>query len=139
MKFRPGEWEGLCQGLQAAEELILEFRRDQAEEHLNLAVWHLWRFAEYAINAVLELRGEKPERHHLIAARVKALESRAVFQNSYHAMLDKLERYRLKADYGSYSSQPSVHYNATNVEDCLRDLRSLRGEVEGLLRQAGQL
>lgn len=93
----------------------------------------------YAINALLELAGMKQERQHKQADRADELRVAGWLVKDYKQRLDNLQSYRLKADYASYSSAPSVHYSTKNVEDCLAAMSELRDEVVAHLRGKGKL
>jgi hypothetical protein len=51
----------------------------------------------------------------------------------YAGLLEQLASYRLRAAYGGYSSQPSVHYSTANLSQCLEEMRALRAEVNAAL------
>lgn len=144
MPYRSEDWMRLVQGLVALADLLARARAAdsrslQRQQFLDQAVWHAWRFAEYAVNVVLQLAGRPPEQHHQLPARVEELRAGGLLQGDYAGILEKLTRYRLKADYMGYSRHPSVHYSPSDLERCLRALEGLRDEVDGLLRQRGWL
>lgn len=81
---------------------------DTAQDKLDDAVLNAWRFAEYAINVLLELAGQKQERKHKHAERLDELRATGWLKSDYSKRLENLNLYRLKADYAGYSSAPST-------------------------------
>ena len=112
---------------------------DQVLTSLDSAVVAIHAMAEYAVNALLELAGQKTERHHKTGDRARELKAGGQLQGDYKKILDQLENYRLAAQYLGYGRIPSVHYNATNIEECLFAVDQLVGEVAAALRVSGKL
>lgn len=142
MPYRTEDWLRLIQGLATLSELrarATDSEDLQRQQLLDQAVWHAWRFAEYAVNVLLQLAGRPAEQHHQLPARVEELRAEGLLVGDYARILEQLTRYRLKADYMGYSRHPSVHFSPADVERCLRALEALRDEVEGLLRRKGWL
>lgn len=140
MPFKLSDWHKMCRRLATARDLLKQARDDEAQrELLDQAVWAAWTFAEYAINVLLELCGQKAEQHHLQADRAQELYGARQLKTNYQPVIEKLQKFRLKADYAGYSRSPSVHYSPHNVEECLHQLDALRLEVEDHLRGKGKL
>ncbi len=125
----------------------LELARDARKAHdeataeglLDDAVLYAWRFAEYAVNVVLELASEKQERSHKHAERVEDLRAKGWLKGDYSKRLENLRLHRLKADYAGYSSAPSVHYSPADFENCLTAMDELMAEVLEHLRREKKL
>ena len=113
--------------------------RVQATVSFDSAVVAVHAMAEYAVNALLELASQKPERHHKMGDRARDLKADGRLQGDYKKILDQLESYRLAAQYLGYGRTPSVHYNATNIEECLSSVDELVGEVAAVLVASGKL
>jgi HEPN domain-containing protein len=145
MPFKLADWRRLAARLKLARLQVAQFRREAADGEskpqylLDSAVVAIHASAEYAVNALLELAGQKPERHHKMGDRARDLRADGRLQGDYKKPLDQLESYRLAAQYLGYGRTPSVHYNATNVEECLSAVDKLVVEVEAALRSAGKL
>lgn len=145
MPFKLADWKRLAARLQLARAQVAQFRREAADGEprpqylLDSAVVAVHAMAEYAINALLELAGLKTERHHKTGDRARDLKAGGRLQGDYKKILDQLESYRLAAQYLGYGRTPSVHYNATNIEECLSAVDQLVGEVAAALRVSGRL
>jgi HEPN domain-containing protein len=145
MPFKLADWKRLAARLGLARTQVAQFRREAADgdskpQHLlDSAVVAVHAMAEYAVNALLELADQKPERHHKMGDRARDLKAEGRLQEDYKKILDQLETYRLAAQYLGYGRKPSVHYNATNVEECLAVVDRLVAEVAAALRSAGKL
>jgi hypothetical protein len=139
MTYKREDWLKMCTGLDEARQILADVRAGADRDRLDAAIIALWRFAEYAINVVLEMAGLKPELHHQQATRARDLKALGLLQADYHERLDQLNQYRLRAFYAGYSSARSVHYSPRNVEDCLDTLTALRQEVGALLQARGKL
>ncbi len=80
---------------------------------------------------------EAGETTHSIAAGDR---SESPLPPDFSALLEKLGRFRKRADYLSYNmDERSTHYNRPNLLDCLAQLDALRQEIEGLLKAQGRL
>jgi hypothetical protein len=112
---------------------------DEARDPLDEAIWRCWTFGEYAVNVMLELDGQRAEQGHKQAERARELYARKVLAVDYHDLLEKLEMFRLQADYLGYSRSRSIHYSPHNVEDCIGQLESLMAEVEARLKAEKRL
>ena len=143
MPFKLADWKRLAARLGLARSQVGQFRVQAAKYEstylLDSAVGAVHAMAEYAINALLELAGQKPERHHKMGDRARDLKADGRLRGDYTKILDQLERYRLAAQYLGYGRKPSVHYNATNIEECLSAVDDLVVEVAEALRAAGKL
>lgn len=146
MPFKIEDWDKMVRRLDQAHEQLDQARvakksgdDDKMRDLLDDAVLNTWRFAEYAINTLLELATMKQERQHKQADRAEELRAAGWLSKDYKQRLDNLQSYRLKADYASYSSAPSVHYSTRNVADCLTAMSELRDEVVTHLRDKGKL
>jgi len=138
MTFTRSDWEDLCKGLAEVDNLIAQFNATQDRHPLKNAVLALWRFAEYSMNAGLELRGHRTDRGHDMARTAKLLLG-DLLQKDYADTVEKLERYRRKIDYLSYNRERSVHFNRQNVLDCLADMQALHAEMQRELTKAKKL
>ena len=139
MTFQKKDWLSRSDGLELAKESILKFREESNQIHLDEAVWHIWRFGEYAVNALLELAGERTDRGHDLGNSIEILKAQGWVSRDYKKILNQLERYRKKADYGSYSRSRSVHYNAGNIQQALDTLLQLQQETQQKLTEHGKL
>lgn len=140
MTFKQDDWEARRRGLDRARELIDTYRSDRTRrELLDEAIWSIWRFGEYAVNALLELAGLPTDRGHDLGNSIEVLKLQGWVAGDYRTILEQLERYRKKADYGSYARKTTDHYNATNADDCLEVMLALAEEAEEKLREKGKL
>jgi HEPN domain-containing protein len=145
MPFKLADWKRLADRLQLARAQVAQFRVEAADgeskpQHLlDSAVVAVHAMAEYAVNALLELAGQKPERHHKMGDRARDLKADGRLQGDYKKILGQLESYRLAAQYLGYGRSPSVHYNATNIDECVSAVDQLVGEVAAALRASGKL
>lgn len=140
MTFNIDDWQSRLEGLTEAQQLLAAYRADQSQRKLlDRAIWHIWRFAEYALNSGLELCGLRPDRGHELDKSGKILHANSLISADHSVILRQLEAYRRKVDYGSYSRDRSVHYNATNAEACLACILSLRDELVPHLQKARKL
>jgi hypothetical protein len=145
MPFRFSDWKRLRARLALARQHLAEFRaaakdlRDDRRHLLDDAVNALHAVAEYAVNANLELRGQKPETGHRAGQRSEELHALRHLAKNYRDGLEQLEKYRKFAQYGGYGRSGSIHYNATNVEDCMSVVVELFGETDAALRIAGKV
>lgn len=139
MTFKQSDWEIRVGGLAAAEQLLEEYAQDKKTALLDQALWHIWRFAEYALNAGLELLNERTDRGHNLRQTAGLLYSKKFFRTDHSKLLEQLENYRQKVEYGSFSRKKSVHFNRANVAECLQAIQEIRGELETHLRQRGKL
>lgn len=137
--YKPKDWRKMCRGLDRAQAAVQKARTQNDRDELDVAVLSVWQFGEYAVNVVLELVGKKADEHHQHPARVEELKAGGHLKGDYREILEQLNRYRKRAAYAGYSSEPSVHYSPRNVEDCLKAMRALQDEVEQALRQRGKL
>jgi hypothetical protein len=138
--YKQNDWLKMCAALAKAQASLQAVRDGTAQrDDLDDAIINLWRFAEYAVNVVLEMAGEKPEMHHHQPERVKDLQLRKLLSGDYVKRLEQLNQYRLRAFYAGYNRVRSVHYSPRNVEDCLESLIALQQEVEALLRDRNKL
>lgn len=137
--FKPKDWQKVCRGLDNAQAVVERARSEVDLDELDFAVYTIWRFAEYAINVSLEMAGKKADQHHQHAARAEELKASGYLEGEYGKVLEQLNRYRKRAAYAGYSSEPSVHYTPRNVQDCLDAMRALQQEVERTLRDRGKL
>jgi HEPN domain-containing protein len=145
MPFKLADWKRLAARLQLARAQVTQFRMEATDgeakpQHLlDSAVVAVHAMAEYAVNAQLELASQKPERRHKTGDRARDLKADGRLQGDYKKILDQLESYRLAAQYLGYGRAPSVHYNATNIEECFSAVDQLVGEVAAALRASGKL
>jgi cytochrome P450 len=145
MPFRLADWRRLLARLGLARMQVAQFRAATAEERetlrhlLDSAILSLHAMAEYAVNVVLELAGNPPERRHRTGDRARELRLTGRLRGDYQQILDQLQTYRLAAQYLGYGRRPSVHYNATNVETCLSQIDQLVEETAAALRASGQV
>lgn len=138
--YKARDWQRMCRGLVAAQTAVHQSRQPGTDrEELDVAVFHVWRFAEYAVNVILELAGRKADEHHQHPARVEELKARGHLTGDYREVLEQLNRYRKRAAYAGYSSELSVHYSPRNVQDCIDAMQALQAEVEQTLRERGKL
>lgn len=141
--FSKEKWAKLKEGLSKAKSLLERYRKEakesRDEELIDQALRHLWRFSEYTMNALLEAEGERPDRGHATDQSAKNLHELAVLKKDYSKRLEQIEKYRRKADYIDYARERSVHFNASNLEDCLSTLRELEAEAEAHLEAKGFL
>lgn len=91
------------------------------------------------MNAGLELIGARTDRGHQLDRSVEELVAKGILQGDYADALRKLEIFRKKVDYGSYSREKSAHYNATNVENLLAQLQTLQVELKVHLQKAKKI
>jgi len=134
------DWERMSSRLETAEENVARAReaarlkqKSQRQEYLDQAVLPMWSFAEYAVNVLLELSGRGPEQHHKHSMRLVEMKAQGIVITDYSHTLEQLARFRLRATYGGYSSNPSVHYSTANLTSCLKSLKALRDEVNAAL------
>ena len=135
--FNKEDWKKRQEGLNEARTLLAE--RDTKPNALDGAIWNAWRMAEYAVNAGLELLANRTDRGHQLDKSVDELLKKKLLSRSYSKILIQLERYRKKVEYGSYSREPSVHFNAKNVQDCLNEVQALSDEIAAHLERMGRL
>ncbi len=145
MPFKLADWRRLVARLGLARTQVAQFRAATAEDQktlrhlLDSAIVGLHAMAEYAINALLELAGNPPERRHRTGDRARELRLMGHLRGDYQQILAQLEAYRLAAQYLGYGRKPSVYYNATNVETCLHRIDELVEETSAALRASGQV
>jgi hypothetical protein len=138
--FKKPDWEKFTQGITRAEEHLQAFQVDKNQPaHLDDAVCALWRFAEYAMNAGLEMIGERTDRGHELGKTAEVLFTAGHLQEDHSQVLDQLEKYRRKAEYGSYSRDKSVHYSSADVRTCLAVIHKIRIDLEDLLKKHRKL
>jgi hypothetical protein len=138
--MRKEDWLERCRHLADGRGYLEQARADKSQRHLlDRAVWCAWTFGEFAVNVCLELVEAKLETHHNQAVRAQDLFAKGILQRDYSKTIQKLEQYRLRADYTIYSRGPSIHYSPKNVSDCLEDMEHLRDELEAILERKGRL
>jgi len=144
--FKNDDWDKMVRRLERAHAQLVEAREARKsgdetamQDLLDDAVLNAWRFAEYAINVLLELAAFKQERHHQQAERAEELKAAGWLEQDYKKRIDNLQSYRLKADYAGYSAARSVHYSTKDIENCLVAMAALKDEVVGHLRAAGKI
>lgn len=144
MPFSLEDWLWILQRLERARLCVRGFREGSSAEAglrrlLEDAIRELHAVAEYAINVQLELAGLKPERRHAMDKRAADLVALGKLNGGYSERLRQLEEYRKKAEYLGYVTNRSVHFSATNVEDCLVSIDELIAETKAALRAANKL
>lgn len=136
-KFRPEDWDKISRRMERAKALL---ETKPSEDDLDDIVRYLWTCGEYLINVCLELKDQDPATDHSQHKSARDLKARGDLQGDYHQSLEKLQRFRKKADYLSYSKgNRSVHYNRPAVEVCFNDIKALLLEVQHKLKAEGVL
>ena len=143
--FKLADWKRLSARLELARIQVAQHRREMAEgkaetQHLlDSAVMGIHPMAEYAVNVLLELAGQDPERRHKTGDRARELKALGRLRGDYGKVLDQLQNYWLAAHYLGYGRTPSTHYNASNIETCLSAVDELVTEVAAALRTLEKL
>ena len=139
MPFKEEEWLNRIKGLEEAALLLKQHQLTKDPTLLEGALWHIWRFAEYAMNAGLELSDARTDRGHDMGGTAQLLHGKHMLKSDHGKVLALLELYRQKVEYGSFARKSSVHFVGSNVADCLRCAEEIRDDLEPHLRQRGKL
>lgn len=130
-KFSQKDWQKIVHLIDRAKKNL---NPKPSEQELDDAVIDLWRAGEYLINVCLETIGSKEctdHTHHKHAQDLKAL---GELENDYYKTLEKLQRFRKKAEYLGYSTSRTDHYNSIALINCLADIEALFEETERKLK-----
>ena len=144
MPYRLADWRRLVARLNLARERTGRFRdapeaeKDQERHLLDEAVIAIRDTAEYMINVHLELRNMRPERRHHASDRARELHALKLLDEDFSDTLERLERFRQRAQYGGYVRQPSIHYSSADVDRCLLVVERLVGATREALKAAGK-
>ena len=139
MPFKEQDWLTRVRGLEEAMSMLAQYDATKDVALLEGALWHIWRFAEYALNAGLDLLEKRTDRGHNMGGTAEVLYSNHLLESNHSKVLEQLEDYRQKVEYGSFARKKSVHFTRTNVADCWRCAQEIRVDLEAHLRHRGKL
>lgn len=137
--FKEQDWINRVNGLEETRELLKTYPSKKDAVLLEESLWHIWRFAEYALNAGLELIDKRSDRGHNLGHTAEILYRENLLSADHSKLLEQLELYRQKVEYGSFARKKSVHFNASNVNDCLVCIQQIQEDLEVHLRRRGKL
>ena len=125
--------------MEDANRLLLEYIESKDANLLDGAIWNMWRFCEYALNAGLELLDERADRGHSMGETAEFLRAKHLLRDDHSKLLEQLEVYRQKVEYGSFARKKASHFNRANVADCLSCAQAIREDIEAQLSRRGRL
>lgn len=130
-KFNQKDWQKIVALIDRAKKNLAP---KPSEQELDDAVIDLWRAGEYLVNVCLEMTGRKECRDHTHHNHARDLKALGELENDYYKTLEKLQRFRKKAEYLGYSTSKTDHYNSIALTSCLADIEALFTETERKLK-----
>lgn len=143
MTYRREDWVSMVARLDEADRHLTDYRslepRPTTHPTLDQAVWLVWTLGEYLVNVCLEQHGQTAPQDHSQVARARGLFAEQKLKKDYGDLLERLERFRLKASHSGYVKERSTHYSSADVTRAMGEMRELVAEVEAVLRERGKL
>ena len=125
-------WVKIEDQISLAERFLKENRTDEA-------LYFVWIEAENLVNTLkVTINGKYLKDHReksLILLEYYAL---GTLKKDYSELMEKLAKYRIAAEFHPYTSIPRS-YTKSDVENYLHEVKEMRREIEGILKDRGLL
>ncbi len=125
-------WVKIEDQISLAERFLKENRTDEA-------LYFVWIAAENLVNTLkVTINGKYLKDHReksLILLEYYAL---GTLKKDYSELMEKLAKYRIAAEFHPYTSIPRS-YTKSDVENYLHEVKEMRREIEGILKDRGLL
>ena len=124
--FKKTDWKARIEGLNEAQRLLEAFSAGQGQrDSLDKAIWNIWRMAEYAVNAGLELANDRTDRGHKLNVSAGKLKADGIPNRDYSKILDQLRAIARKLNMGAMRVRHRSISTRKTWPDCLEQVRSV--------------